>query len=425
MLDRTQAPSFKAIQAMELPGIKREVLQNNLKLYSAGFAKQDVLKIELIFNAGSAFEKKNGISSIFSQTLLGGTATSTGAEVMAGLDQYGGFVELSSRVERFHIILYGIPRFIEKYLSIIKDILENAIFPEEEIELQKKLALQGLKLNLDKSTFLAGRAFKKLIFGEENPYGKTLDQKDLEAVNRKDLLDFYQDNVQGRAFKIFLSGNVGAREELAVKNTFGQVNYISNAALNLTYPLAFPQRQELVELKDKMQSTIRLGKPMFDRKHPDFFKMLVTNTAFGGYFGSRLMKNIREDKGYTYGISSSFTPLDGFGYLLIGSDVVKENTADTFDEIGKEIKTLQTKAIGQEELEAVKNYMCGSFAGSLTTAFEIVDKHKNLIIYDLDVRFYNDFITNINAVSSEDILEMATKYLDLNSMSEVVVGERI
>jgi len=357
--------------------------------------------------------------------LLGGTATSTGAEVMAGLDQYGGFVELSSRVERFHIILYGIPRFIEKYLSIIKDILENAIFPEEEIELQKKLALQGLKLNLDKSTFLAGRAFKKLIFGEENPYGKTLDQKDLEAVNRKDLLDFYQDNVQGRAFKIFLSGNVGAREELAVKNTFGQVNYISNAALNLTYPLAFPQRQELVELKDKMQSTIRLGKPMFDRKHPDFFKMLVTNTAFGGYFGSRLMKNIREDKGYTYGISSSFTPLDGFGYLLIGSDVVKENTADTFDEIGKEIKTLQTKAIGQEELEAVKNYMCGSFAGSLTTAFEIVDKHKNLIIYDLDVRFYNDFITNINAVSSEDILEMATKYLDLNSMSEVVVGERI
>ncbi|MFT4733862.1 MAG: zinc protease [Algoriphagus sp.] len=425
MLNRTQPPQFKAIQAIELPEIKKEVLQNNLNLYTAGFAKQDVLKIELIFNAGSAFEKKSGISSIFSQTLLGGTTTRTGAEVIGSLDQYGGFIELSSRVERFHMILYGIPKFIEKYLSILKDILENAVFPEEEIELQKKLALQGLKLNLDKSTFLAGRTFKKLLFGDENPYGKTLNKENLEAVNRADLMDFYQDNIQGRSFKIFISGNVGPKEELAVKNTFGKINYISNSALELTYPKDMPKRQELVEMKDKLQSTIRLGKPMFDRKHPDFFKMLVTNTAFGGYFGSRLMKNIREEKGFTYGISSSFTPLNGFGYLLIGSDVVKENTAETFDEIGKEIKELQTKSIGKEELEAVKNYMCGSFAGSLTTAFEIVDKHKNLIIYDLNIKFYNDFITEINAVNSDDILEMATKYLDLNSMSEVVVGERI
>ena len=425
MLDRTQAPSFNAIKAIELPEIKMEVLQNTLSLYTAGFAEQDVLKMELVFNAGSAYEKKKGISSLFSKTLLGGTTGRTGAEVMAGLDQYGGFIELSSRVEHFHIILYGIPRFIDKYLQILKDILENAIFPEEEIFLQKKLAIQGLKLNLEKSTFLASRAFKQLIFGEANAYGKILNEPDLEDVSRSDLKSFYQDNIQGKTFKLFLSGNISDKEILSVKNAFDRTHYQTNATLDLTYPKGMEVKRELVELKDKMQSTIRLGKPMFGRKHPDFFKMMVTNTAFGGYFGSRLMKNIREDKGYTYGISSSLTPLDGFGYLLIGSDVVKENTVATFDEISKEIIKLQSELLDKEELEAVKNYMCGSFAGSLTTAFEIMDKHKNLITYDLEVSFYNNFIASINAVDSADVLEMATKYLDINTMSEVVVGERI
>ena len=158
------------------------------------------------------------------------------------------------------------------------------------------------------------------------------------------------------------------------------------------------------------------------RQHPDFYKMVMLNEVLGGYFGSRLMRNIREDKGFTYGISSQVAPLSREGYWMIGTDVKKENANQTIDEVHKEIKQLQTELVPADELEIVKNFLSGEFAGSLNTAFEITDRHKIIILDKLPSNFYEQFIPTIRKVTAEELLQMANTYLSLDSLHEVVVG---
>ncbi|WP_341228052.1 pitrilysin family protein [uncultured Arcticibacterium sp.] len=424
MLERSQAPAFKSVESVKLAEAEKDIFQNEIPLYSVGFASQEVIKLELVFEAGSAFEKKRGTSALFSKLLLGGTKTRTGSEIMAGFDQYGGFIEVSSRIERLYIVLYGLPKYLDKYLAIIKDMLENSVFPEDELELQRKISLQNMRLNMEKSSYLANREFKRAMFGSLNPYGSVLNGEDFETVTREDLINFYESNVQGKSFRIFASGNVKEKEKQLLNNFFGKESYMAQNRLDIPFEIFNPSKK-LVTLENKMQSTIRLGKPLFDRLHPDFFPMAVTNTVFGGYFGSRLMTNIREDKGFTYGISSSINPLRGFGYMMIGSDVVKENTEDTLKEIEKEINLLRNEEVSQNELETVKNYMSGSFAGSITTAFELMDKHKNIILSELPSDYYDSFIDRINSVTTLQVSEVANKHLSMQALSEVVVGEKI
>lgn len=424
MLDRTISPAFHPIQSQKIPEIHSEFLSNGIPVFSAGFAKQDVIKLEMVFNAGSAFEPKSGISSMFSKMLLGGTKNKTSSELMAGFDQYGGFIEITSSVERLHIVLFGLQKFFDKYLALISEIISESIFPEEELETQRKISLQNLLLNQEKSTFLASQNFKQLLFGKEHPYGKTLERNHLESVSQKDLVKFYSEYIQGKAFQVFLSGKIDKQQKVQLEEYLGIASFEYKSEFNFEFE-TLPVSSLVVAMPDKMQSTIRLGKPLFNRKHPDFFKMIVCNTAFGGYFGSRLMKNIREEKGYSYGISSNMTPLKNFGYFLIGADVVKENTVDALNQIAIEIKEIQNNRVSENEIENVKNYVCGSFAGSITTAFDVMDKHRSRILADLPLNYYDDFIDRINEVNSEDIQEMAQKYLSIESMSEVVVGERI
>jgi zinc protease len=424
MLDRTTAPAYHPIQSNKIPSIDTEILSNEIPVYSAGFANQDVVKLELVFNAGSAFESKGGVSSLFSKMLLGGTSRSNSSDLMAGFDQYGGFIEITSSVERLNIVLFGLQKFFDKYLALISEIIGESIFPEAELEIQRKIALQNLLLNQEKSTFLASQNFKRLLFGSEHPYGKILERNQLESITRNDLIEFYEENIQGKAFQVFLSGKIGQKQKAQLNDCFGKDTYEFKSEFDFQFE-TLPVSSFLVSMPDKMQSTIRLGKPLFNRKHPDVFKMMVCNTAFGGYFGSRLMKNIREEKGYTYGISSNMTPLKNFGYFLIGADVVKENTVDALNQIGIEIENIQNTRLTEDEIENVKNYLCGSYAGSITTAFDVMDKHRSRILSELPLNYYDNFIDQINAVSSDDIQKMAQKYLSMESMSEVIVGERI
>lgn len=159
---------------------------------------------------------------------------------------------------------------------------------------------------------------------------------------------------------------------------------------------------------------------MINRKHPDFYKFMVTNTILGGYFGSRLMKNIREEKGLTYGISSVLTPMGADGIWYIGADVNKKNLDLAVLEIGKEINKLKESGTVNEELDLVKSYMNGSILNSMNTVFDVMDKHKALIFENLDIGFYGNLIEEIRSVTERDILEIANKYFE--NFSTVIVG---
>ncbi|MDZ7934177.1 MAG: pitrilysin family protein [Emticicia sp.] len=245
----------------------------------------------------------------------------------------------------------------------------------------------------------------------------------MKILRPKQFVSFMRNKSAENLFTIFLSGSFGEEEIKGLNETFGQLPLISPEKVKEIFPET-PKVGEnlLVNRPDNLQSSIRLGRKLFNRSHPDFFKFIVMNTIFGGYFGSRLMKNIREEKGFTYGISSSLIPQREGGYLIIGTDVKKEFTQQTIDEIHKEIIRLQTEQLSENELETAKNYMIGSFVGSLNTPFEIADRQKVVILENLPSDFYQNYIQQINAVSSADVMEIANKYFNSEELCEVVVG---
>ncbi len=423
ILDRTIAPPSQKVAHVNIPKAEKTLLHNQIPLYTIKAGEQPVMRLELIFDAGSRFETLAGESLFVSKMLTEGTKNRKAAEISEFFDQFGAFIEVNQSFERLAIVVHGMTKHLPQLLPMLQELISESIIPAEEFQMHKNIASQTLKVNLEKTSFVASQVFREQIFGANHPYGKSINQTTIENITQEAVVDFYEKQVCGKQFTVFLSGNFGEAETNAINETLGRIS-VKAAEKQAEKSYASPEVGEhlVVERPENMQSSIRVGRKLFNRSHPDFFKFIVTNTIFGGYFGSRLMKNIREEKGFTYGISSSLIPQKEAGYLIIGTDVKKEFTQQTLDEIRKEINILQTEELSENELETAKNYMIGSFIGSLNTPFEVADRQKVVILENLPDGFYQNYIQNVSAISAADVMHIANKYFNVADLCEVVVG---
>jgi len=420
--DRTIAPDFKIINSIHLPETKTYSLDNGAQLHVINIGEQPVVRLECIFEAGNWQEETPGAAFFAIKMLPEGIPELTSAQISEAFDRIGAFTDFTNTSDRTGIVVYCLARFLPEVLPLVKDMMQKATFPEKELEELRNITLQNLRVNQEKTSYLATVEFRKGLFGNDHPYGQSQNETDLEELKLEEIKAHFNRFIKNGHYTVVLAGQVQDAEIEIVKEYLGKDNALNEPAVALRNALAeYAGKQVLIE-KEGLQSTIRIGRRMFTRHHPDYFKMLVTNEILGGYFGSRLMKNIREEKGLTYGISSHLVTLRNDGYFMIGTDVKKEFTQQTIDEIKKEIYKLQTELVGEEELQTVKNFMAGEFAGSLNTAFEVADRRKILLLDGLPSDFFNRYIDQIHATTSEDILEMAKTYLNPDDMLEVVVG---
>lgn len=424
ILDRTIAPPSQTIEQVSIPKAEKVILDNQVPVYMVQAGEQPVVRLELIFEAGSRYENHIGEAYFASKMLSEGTSSHSATEISEYFDQYGAFLEVGHSVERLAITIHGLTKHLPKLLPLLQEMIADSIIPEKELQVQKNISSQSLKINLEKSSYVAGKVFREQIYGANHPYGKSLTLETIAAITRDGVNDFYQKQIRGKSFRIFLAGKFSNEEVQALNQHLGQIPVESpnhSVIIDNISEIKHPE-SILVERLDNLQSSIRLGKRMFGRTHPDFFKFIVTNTIFGGYFGSRLMKNIREDKGFTYGISSGLVPQRYGGYLVMGTDVKKEYTQQTLDEIAKEISRIQTTPVEEDEMDTAKNYMIGSLVGSLNTPFEVADRQKVILLDELPADFYDNYIQKIRAVTPLDIIEMANTYFKQEDLCEVVVG---
>lgn len=423
MLDRTISPDFQTISSINIPPVQVIALSNGIPLYVVNVGEQPVIKIEFSFEAGNWQEPQNGISLFTAKMISEGTSKHSSSEISEYFDKFGSFTESGQGLDRANFVLYGLKKHLSSLLPMVQELLNEATFPANELETLKNIQLQTLQVNSEKTAFIANKTFRKKVFGDIHPYGNSMTEVAIEDINRTALIEFYKKSWQGKPYRIYLSGNVGENEIQLIEQYFG-TQEINQSTDSRTFVNKILSKGEniLINKEGAMQSSIRMGKQLMTRKHPDFFTMILLNEVLGGYFGSRLMKNIREEKGLTYGISSNLALFGQAGYFVIGTDVKREFTQQTIDEIHKEIKILQTKLISGSELEVVKNYMVGSFAGSLNTPFDITDRYKVIFSENLSLDFYQNYISNIQQVSNLMLLEAANKYLDVDSLFEIVVG---
>lgn len=280
------------------------------------------------------------------------------------------------------------------------------------------------RVERQKTSYLAAERFSRNLFGSTNPYGVVFDENSFQAISGNEVQSFHHQAYRLAEAEIFLCGDVEDQHIAQVQAMVGTGNtayQVQATATGFTAPVA-SLPHDYVTVADSIQSSIRIGRLWPAPSHPDTHKLQVLAKILGGYFGSRLMKNIREDKGFTYGIYASVGPREHATSFVIGTDVNAASTQATITEVHHELIKLQEEHIPTEELKTVKNYMAGKFANELSTVFEQCDKYKSLVFLNLSTSFYTDFLQDVSSIDAAELQQLAQQYLSPSEMIEVIAG---
>lgn len=424
MPDRKTAPAIKESVDYEinLPDHQFYTLKNGAPVYFIDGGAEEVAKIEWVFHAGNFFEKKNGVAAATARLIQNGTSKKTAFEISRHFEFYGAHINCVCYNEYAVISLHCLSKYLKELLPVVYELLTDAVFPQEEIVIYKQQKIQWLKVQLQKSEFVATRQIDANLYGDDNPYGRKTNKEDIESLSREDLMDFYKNFYKTACCRVFAAGKLPGSFTKMMDEYFGE--------LDINHTIAFPiferhlsaeKKMRITNDPDGVQSAIRMARPFPTRDDPDFKPASVLNTVFGGYFGSRLMTNIREEKGYTYGIYSYIqTHLQGSSWM-ISTEAGKDVSEDTISEVYKEMELLRNELIDQEELMLVRNYLIGRQLAFLDGPFKIIEWWKILILNNLDKQYYTDTINTIKTVTAEELQAIAQKYFVPEDFYEVAV----
>lgn len=426
MLNRKETPAFKTIDKIDIIKAKKEKLNNGIDLFTINAGSQEITKIEFVFKAGMFYQPSPLIASNTNTLIETGTKSFTANQISDGIDFYGSFLELEVGQDFAGVTLYSLNKYVEKSLKYVEEILKYPTFPEDEFKIHIANKKQKHQINSQKVNVVARRKFSELIFGQKHPYGIQVTENDFETANIEQLKTFFNNHYNSNNCTIFASGNLPKDIITTLNNFFGNNNWgdcngevlKNNKLINTTV-----QPKHFIEKSDAIQSAIKVGRLLFNKTHQDYFKFQVLNTILGGYFGSRLMANIREDKGYTYGIGSGLASFVNGGYFAISTEVGADVTKQTLNEIYFEIAALRNNLVPDTELETVRNYILGNFLRTVDGPFALADKFKAIWEFGLDYSYYENYFNAVKTVTPFELRDLANKYLNEDDLIECVVGK--
>jgi zinc protease len=423
MLNRTVAPEIiDAVNfKLHLKPCNKIVLKNGVEAYTIDAGAEEVLSIELVFRAGNWFEEKNLVAATANFLLKNGTSKKTAFEINEHFEYFGSFLNKSCHNETASISLHCLTKHIGELLPVIRELITDSTMPEEELETYKQNMKQRLAVNLKKSDFVASRTIDALLYGEQHPYGKFTHFEDFDGLTREQLLAFYKKYYQKSKLVLFVAGKLPNNLEQILNENFGDLPFNEVIINDIPARPANKKKYRVSNDAGGVQGSIRMARPFPNRHHPDFMKVQVLNTILGGFFSSRLMTNIREDKGYTYGIHSYLQNNIQQSALLIATEAGRDVCEATISEVYAEMKILREEPVDEEELQLVRNYMMGIILGDLDGPFQIIARWKNIVLNNLDEKYFYDSINIIKTISAEEIQALANKYLLPESFYELIV----
>lgn len=424
-MDRLIPPDYKTIEKIDIAKAQKSRLENQVPVYIINAGEQDVVKIDFIFQAGNWFEPAPLIAYFTNAMLNEGTLHYTSREIAEKFDFLGSFYQYNVDLDFASISIISLNKHLEETLCLVEEVIKHPAFLENELQILLHKRKQQFLIDAAKVQNLAKFKFSQSLFGKSNPYGRYIVPEDFDHVTTGHLAGFHRTFYCAENCKIIASGKADETVFKSLDAHFGSKSWCSNKAIQLPH-IKFDGGQPgqyCIEKKDAVQSAIRIGKVLFNRTHPDFIGMQVLNTVIGGYFGSRLMKNIREEKGYTYGISSLLISLKNSGFWVIVSEIGNKYTFPAISEIYKEIEKLQYEKISSEELYLVKNYLLGDILRMFDGPFSNSESFRSILEYGLNPDYYENVIQTVKNISPEQLQQLAVNYLDKDSLVEVVAGK--
>ncbi|MFT3704000.1 MAG: pitrilysin family protein [Agriterribacter sp.] len=425
MINRQIAPAIKdAIEyKLELKPYRKFVLDNGVEVYAIDAGAEEVLQLELVFHAGNWYENKNLVAATTNHLLKNGTTTKSAYDINEHFEYYGSYLNRNCYNETATINLHSLSKHLNELLPVIREMITDSIFPQTELDIYKQNTKQRLEVNLKKCDFVANRLIDEYLFGVHHPYGKYSSIADYEALQQNQLIDFFKElYVNGKCI-MFVGGKLPADIEAQLNKNFGDLPLNKKTLPTIVHPVtpAIEKKYRITNDKDGVQGAIRIAADFPNRHHPDFINAQVLNTLFGGYFGSRLMSNIREDKGYTYGIHSYLQAHVHESAWMISTEAGSEVCEATITEVYNEMEKLRNEKVEEEELLLVKNYLIGTLLGDLDGPFHIIGRWKSIILNDLSEDYFDTSVSGIKQITTTQIQELANKYLIPEKFYELVV----
>lgn len=423
MPDRSVAP--KIVDAidfeLQLKPYEKIVLKNGVEVYTINAGAEDVLQLECVFYAGNWMEEQPLVAATANYLLKSGTTKHNAFRLNEYIDYYGAFLNRACYNETATLTLSTLTKHLPQLLPIVKDVLTDAQMPDTELDLYKQTMKQRLQVNLKKSDFVAGRLIDTYLFGEQHPYGRFTREESFDQLDRDTLLQFYKRYYQQGKLILFVAGRLPNNLEQLLNDCFGELQVQPVTVSPIAIQPATEKKYRINNDENSVQGSVRLARPFPNRKDPDFTPAQVLNTVFGGFFGSRLMSNIREEKGYTYGIGSYLMNHLQQNAWMISTEAGKDVCEATITEVYKEMQLLREELVDDEELLLVKNYLLGSILGDLDGPFQIIGRWKNVVLHGLEHDYFQKSIQTIKSITPEQLRELANKYLQPQDFYELVV----
>jgi zinc protease len=421
MLNRKKQPTIHEVTKLTLPKTELFYLDNQIPVYVINAGLQDVVKIEVVFRAGRPFEKKPLASRATASLLKDGTASYSSAEIAEKIDFYGGTLTTPFNIDTSNIVLQCLGKHFEQLLPILAEVIQVPTFDQKELDTFIQNNISNLNVELSKNEVLAYREFTESIFTSKHAYGYNTVEKMYRNLRREQLVEHHEENFHAGNCSIFLSGKITEQTLNLVNQHLGKL--VKKEQNTFVAPqIKVKPKTIKIDKKDSSQTAIMLGKRIITRKHEDYTTFFVLNTILGGYFGSRLMENIREKNGYTYNIYSSIESMLYDGYFHISTEVGNEYLELTRQEIFKEIEILQTELVSEIELKMVQNYLLGNILTMIDGPFNVAEIVKGYVTEDIELERFERIVDDIRRITPQDLKNCAIKYLAKKDFTEVIVG---
>ncbi len=423
MLNRKVSPPIKdAVEFdLKLKPYQKYKLKNGVEVYTIDAGAEEVVMLECVYFAGNWFENKNLIAATTNFLLKNGTTTKNAFAINEHFEYYGSYLNRACQNETSTLTLHSLSKHLKELMPVVKELLTNSNFPEAELEIYKQNMKQRLHVNLKKSDFVAGRLIDAYVFGEHHPYGRYTRFEDFDSFHRDQVANFYKDYYLNGKFVVFVAGKLPSNLFDILNESLGDLANNPVKIEKIAAASAAEKKYRITNDSSGVQGAIRLASHFPNRHHPDFIKVQLLNILFGGFFGSRLMSNIREDKGYTYGIHSYLQSHRQQTAWMVSTEAGRDVCEATITEVYKEMERLRNEPVKREELLLVQNYMMGSILGDLDGPFHIINRWKTIILNDLPEDYFYQQINTIKNSKAEELQALANKYLVPENFYELVV----
>lgn len=413
---------------LSLPPIEKTKLSNGLEVWMVEHKELPIVAMNLVLKTGQANEPDNrtGVAGMTTALLDDGTKTRSAVDISNALQSIGASLGAGSGWDSTNVTMQTLTKNLDKALEIYADVILNPTFPEREFTSLRDRQVIGLRQQKANPNAIANTVYNKVLYGN-HPYGRDNTEATLKAIDRDDLVAYYNATFRPNNGVLIVVGNYDkAAMKSKLEGAFG--NWKAGDVRAKALPEAAPLSSTAIYLIDRpnsAQSVVSVGHVGIDRMSPDYFPVVVMNSILGGAITSRISMNLREDKGYTYGANSGITYRRAAGPFRAGGDMQTAVTKESVWELMKEIKGIRGEIpITQKELDYNKQSLIRRYPAGFETVGAISNQLSNLVVYDLPDSYFNEYIAKINAVTLDDVNRVARQYIDPSKMAIVIVGDR-